>query len=192
MKTKRSIAAIGIPILLMLAVWEAFRIWQAKGSSDIAVTATVLSEDESGQTERQRIQPKAAAEVLLGNSGQARQAVFDNGILHTGFEHGPVEIKGVIPADSIRNACSQSAVTGDWPFSIVFTIRVPAGCSTSILMSNTILLRVRQKQISISLRIHMPRLLLRIGRGNPVNSLLCRRTGWKYRSHHESIPVRKA
>ena len=68
MKTKRSIAAIGIPILLMLAVWGAFRIWQAKGSSDIAVTATVLSEDESGQTERQRIQPKAA--------------VFDNGIQH--------------------------------------------------------------------------------------------------------------
>lgn len=82
MKTKRSIAAIGIPILLMLAVWGAFRIWQAKGSSDIAVTATVLSEDESGQTERQRIQPKAAAEVLLGNSGQARQAVFDDGIQH--------------------------------------------------------------------------------------------------------------
>lgn len=120
MKTKRSIVAIGIPILLMLAVWGAFRIWQAKGSSDIAVTATVLSEDESGQTERQRIQPKAAAEVLLGNSAQARQAVFDNGILHTGFEHGPVEIKGVIPADSIRNACLQSAVTEDWPFSIVF------------------------------------------------------------------------
>lgn len=40
--------------------------------------------------------------------------------LHTGFEHGPVEIKGVIPADSIRNAYSQSAVTEDWPFSIVF------------------------------------------------------------------------
>ncbi len=119
MKARR-ITIVGILVLLVLAVWGAFRIRQAKGASYITVTATVLSANEIGQTTRRRIQPKAAGEILIGNSSQARPAVFSNGILRTGFDHGPVEIRGVIPADSIRNVCPQSAVTEDWPFSIAF------------------------------------------------------------------------
>ena len=117
---KRGIIIIGVIVCLMLAVWGAFRILQAKEFSDITVTATVLSTNVAGHTTRQRIQPKAAAEHLVGNCCQVRSATFSDGIMHTGFNHGPVEIRGVIPANSIRDAYLHSVVAEDWPFSIMF------------------------------------------------------------------------
>ena len=120
MAAKRSIIIAGILFCLLLAVWGAFRILQAKESSDITVTATILSVNEAGQTIRRKIQPKEAAELLIGNSDQARSATFIDGIMHTGFDHGRVEIKGVILSNSIHDAYPQSVVTVDWPFSIAF------------------------------------------------------------------------
>ncbi len=87
MAAKRGIIIAGVLISLMLAVWGAFRIQQAKGSSDITVTATVLSTDETGQTTRRRIQPKEAAELQIGYSGvndRIRSEAFSNGVLHNG------------------------------------------------------------------------------------------------------------
>ena len=123
MAAKRGIITAGVFICLMLTVWGAFRIWQAKGFSDITVTATVLSMNEADQTTRRRIQPKEAAELQIGYSGvndRSRPEAFTNGVLHAGFDHGAIEIRGAIPAEEIRKACPQSVVSEDWPFSIMF------------------------------------------------------------------------
>lgn len=123
MAAKRGIIIAGVFIGLMLAVWGAFQILQAKESSDITVTATVLTINEAGQTTRRRIQPKEAAELQIGYSGvndRIRSEAFSNGVLHTGFDHGAIEIRGVISAEGIRKVYPQSAVSEDWPFSIMF------------------------------------------------------------------------
>ncbi len=123
MKAKRGIIIAGVLIFVMLAVWRVFRIWQAKEFSDITVTATVLSMNEAGQTTRRRIQPKEAAEIQLGYSGvndRHRSATFSNGVLYAGFDHGAIEIRGVISAEEIHKAYPQSTVNEDWPFSIMF------------------------------------------------------------------------
>ncbi len=120
MKGKRRIIIAFALVIGVLAIWGIFRIWKAKEYSDITVTATVLSVNDAGQATRQRIQPKAAAEVLIGNSRQARPATFSNGILRTGFDHGIVEINGLIPAERIKQICPQSGVTEDWPFFVSF------------------------------------------------------------------------
>lgn len=66
MGAKRGIIIAGALICLMLAVWGAIWILQAKKSSDITVTATVLSTNEAGQTTRRRIQPNETAELQIG------------------------------------------------------------------------------------------------------------------------------
>ena len=60
-KAKRGLVIAGILVAAAFAVWGISRIWQAKNSSDITVTAAVLSTDEAGQTTRSMIRPKAAA-----------------------------------------------------------------------------------------------------------------------------------
>ena len=120
MAAKRGIITAVVFICLMLAVWGAFRILQTKESSDITVTATVLSMNEAGQATRRKIQPKETAEIRIGNSDRSRSEAFTNGVLHTGFDHGAIEIRGVISAEEIRKNCPQSVVSEDWPFSIMF------------------------------------------------------------------------
>ena len=90
MAAKRGIITAVVFICLMLAVWGAFRILQTKESSDITVTATVLSMNEAGQATRRKIQPKETAEIRIGNSDRSRSEAFTNGVLHTGFDHGAI------------------------------------------------------------------------------------------------------
>ena len=119
MKKKQAVIIICCIVFVVAAV-IALILWQNSGTSDITVTAVFHLQDESGQSYSKQVQPSDSVIKRTGNNDDGQSIQLRQGVLHTGFDHGPIEISGTIPADKIHEACPEVVVEKDWPFSIAF------------------------------------------------------------------------
>ena len=119
MSRKRIIPVIAA-VTLLLAAWGTLRIIQISKMSDITVTASFHSKNEGGSAVRRMASPQTQAQIGYGHDPDFRPVRFKDTVLRTGLDYGPVEIRGAIPAESIRTAWPGAPFDEDWPFSIAF------------------------------------------------------------------------
>ena len=119
MSRKRIIPVIAA-VTLLLAAWGTLRIIQISEMSDITVTASFHSKNEGGSAVRRMASPQTQAQIGYGHDPDFRPVRFKDTVLRTGLNYGPVEIRGVIPAESIRTAWPEAPINEDWTFLIAF------------------------------------------------------------------------
>ena len=116
---KRILAIVLAAVLLLTLADVAWRYIGEKERTNITVSAT-LRQTRDGYTYEPQALPAETGQMANGRYDEFRRVSFKDGILYTGFEHGPITIQGIIPAENIRQVWADAPEDADWPFSISF------------------------------------------------------------------------